>query len=196
MKNEKNIIGIYPNAFPSDLCDTMIEYFDANPKKYDSTVVDFKDGKPTSRPDEHRVSEELTIPDIHWLSKKAHKIINPLVIKFCKKYAAVLRTFNTSYYENLHILKYEPNKGHYDYHSDADGPLIYNRMISIIVYFNDVKEGGETEFEYIDVPPVKPKKGTIVIFPSGWTHQHRGNIPISNEKYIGVWWLRAKLNGK
>ena len=65
MKNEKNIIGIYPNAFPSDLCDTMIEYFDANPKKYDSTVVDFKDGKPTSRPDEHRVSEELTIPDIH-----------------------------------------------------------------------------------------------------------------------------------
>ena len=34
------------------------------------------------------------------------------------------------------------------------------------------------------------------MFPSGWTHKNRGNIPISNEKYIGVLWLRAVLNGE
>jgi len=202
MKKEKNAVGVYPKSVPSDLCDLYIEYFNSIKNPTDSGVVapatiDSEGNiKEVSKQWDHRISKEVCVPNNHHLSYKLHEVLNPLVLEYCKKHYAIQRTFNQSFYEDLHILKYEPNIGKYDFHSDADGPFIYNRMVSIIIYFNDVKEGGETEFEYIDVPPVKPKKGTVLMFPSGWTHQHRGNIPISNEKYIGVWWLRAVLNGE
>jgi hypothetical protein len=58
-----------------------------------------------------------------------------------------------------------------------------------MVYLNDVDEGGETEFLYQQVK-IKPKRGTVVIWPGGFTHLHRGNPPLKN-KYIATGWLSA-----
>ena len=55
-------------------------------------------------------------------------------------------------------------------------------------YLNDVSEGGETEFYHQKVK-IKPEKGTLVIFPAYFTHLHKGNVPISNDKYILNFWL-------
>ena len=51
-----------------------------------------------------------------------------------------------------------------------------------------MKEGGETEFLYqgIRVPPVQ---GTVLLFPAGWTHPHRGNPPLKENKYFMTTWL-------
>ena len=57
-----------------------------------------------------------------------------------------------------------------------------------MLYLNDVKEGGETEFLY-QHKRYQPKEGTLLIFPAGFTHTHRGNPPISNDKYIVTGWL-------
>jgi len=35
---------------------------------------------------------------------------------------------------------------------------------------------------------VKPEQGTICIFPAGFTHVHRGNPPLSGDKYIATGW--------
>ena len=35
---------------------------------------------------------------------------------------------------------------------------------------------------------VKPKQGTLVIWPAAFTHTHRGNPPLSNDKYIVTGW--------
>jgi hypothetical protein len=59
------------------------------------------------------------------------------------------------------------------------------------VYLNDVKEGGETEFLHFS-KRVKPKKGRIVIWPAGFPYLHRGNPPISNEKYLLTSWMTLK----
>jgi hypothetical protein len=58
----------------------------------------------------------------------------------------------------------------------------------MIVYLNDVEVGGETEFLYPKIK-VKPKKGSLVIFPSAYPFVHRGNKPISSDKYIIATWL-------
>jgi hypothetical protein len=50
-----------------------------------------------------------------------------------------------------------------------------------------VQEGGETEFLYQHMR-VKPEQGTLVIWPAAFTHTHRGNPPLSNEKYIVTGW--------
>ena len=63
-----------------------------------------------------------------------------------------------------------------------------HRVVLYMFYLNDVEEGGETEFFY-QKRKISPKKGTMVIAPAGFTHSHRGNVPVSNDKYIATSWV-------
>lgn len=89
--------------------------------------------------------------------------------------------------------KYEKGKGNYGYwHSEIypqPGPNdALHRMLLFIFYLNDVEEGGETDFYYQN-KSIKPKAGTMIIAPCGFTHTHRGNIPISSSKYVLTSWV-------
>ena len=81
----------------------------------------------------------------------------------------------------FHVWHYE--NGHID---------SVHRMLAWTIYLNDVPEGGETEFLY-QSERVKPVKGRTVIFPAGFMHTHRGNPPISNEKYILTGWFSIRM---
>ena len=124
------------------------------------------------------------------LIQQIKDVIDPLIIEYLDHYPAMYKTFQKSYYEGGHVLRYEPNEGFYKFHYDNDGKTIKNRLLSVIIYLNDVEVGGETEFQYFNTPPVKARKGNVLIFPSGWMHTHKGNTPVSNSKYICVLWLR------
>ena len=63
-----------------------------------------------------------------------------------------------------------------------------HRTLLWMVYLNDVEQGGETEFYFQNIKS-KPKQGTLVIAPAGFTHTHRGNMPLSNDKYIFTSWI-------
>ena len=57
-----------------------------------------------------------------------------------------------------------------------------------MIYLNDVPDGeGETEFLY-QRRRIKPTKGTVVIFPAGYTHVHKGNTMFTTDKYILTGW--------
>ena len=58
-----------------------------------------------------------------------------------------------------------------------------------MTYLNDITgEGGETQF-YFQKIDVKPQKGLTLIWPSDWTHTHRGNPAIDEEKMIITGWI-------
>ena len=183
-----NLVSHYREAIPLDLCDSIISYYKNN--GHDVYSSDVADKENTSL----RVSNELILYHnknaTKGLYNKLIDLVMPITNKWISDHSASNNKIKTAYYEDVHILRYEPNKGHYGYHSDDDGPTVDNRLLSIIIYLNDVSTGGETEFAYIDVPPIKPSKGDIIVFPSGWTHLHKGNMPISNSKYICVTWLK------
>ncbi len=63
-----------------------------------------------------------------------------------------------------------------------------HRVLAFQFYLNDVSEGGETEFFY-QQKQVASKTGRMLIFPSGFTHTHRGNVPRSGDKYIITSWV-------
>jgi len=106
------------------------------------------------------------------------------------------------YYHNvifpgsIHVKKYFPNDGFYNWHCDQGRSswLTYSRSLVAMFYLNDVEEGGQTEFESQEVS-IKPSQGDLIIWPAGWTHKHRGKSPISNAKYICNFWLLSRNPG-
>jgi hypothetical protein len=73
------------------------------------------------------------------------------------------------------------------WHYESDNRETCHRLLAWMVYLNDVEEGGETEFLY-QHKRIKPKQGTLVIWPASFTHTHRGNSPLSNVKYVVTGW--------
>lgn len=93
----------------------------------------------------------------------------------------------------INAQRYTAGNGGYPYwHSEVFPQAPYNdplhRILLFMFYLNDVEEGGETDFYYQN-KSVKPKAGRMVIAPAYFTHTHRGQIPVSNDKYILTSWL-------
>lgn len=106
------------------------------------------------------------------------------VYEYLDDYAARYNiTFN--YLEPVNINRYLPEQ-QYHLHAD-DGPGLH-RIISALLYLNDVDEGGETVFPIFDVS-VKPRAGRLVIFPSNYAYAHIALPPVSDWKYSVAFWV-------
>lgn len=79
---------------------------------------------------------------------------------------------------------YRKGEGFYKPHVDnANKPITYSRMLTIIFYLNDIFEGGELHFEYQNVT-VEARAGRAVCFPSYWMYRHGANPSLDNDRYI------------
>jgi predicted 2-oxoglutarate/Fe(II)-dependent dioxygenase YbiX len=87
--------------------------------------------------------------------------------------------------EGYTLLKYSVG-GKYGLHVDDTGQG--NRKISILLYLNDDYEGGETAFPRQGVTH-KGKTGSLIFFPSGWTHPHESKPLLAGTKYATITWL-------
>lgn len=57
------------------------------------------------------------------------------------------------------------------------------RYLVFLWYLNDVREGGETEFNDLGIK-IQARTGRLLMFPPYWMFQHSGLTPHSNDKYI------------
>jgi hypothetical protein len=92
-------------------------------------------------------------------------------------------------YEGIKIQKTLPGGGYHVWHIEHGGSYP-NRVLTYIIYLNDIEEGGETELLHKRVR-IKPKTGRIVIFPAGFPYVHRGNPPLTGVKYILTSWINT-----
>lgn len=91
------------------------------------------------------------------------------------------------YQEPFSLLKYKgETNDHYDAH--YDGSPSSRRWISGILYLNDDYQGGELEFVHCNLK-IKPKAGSLYLFPSGYTHAHIAHEVIKGTKYAIVTWV-------
>ena len=93
----------------------------------------------------------------------------------------------------INIQKYLANEGGYPhwhseiYPRDPSADTLH-RALLFTIYLNFVPEAGETEFYYQE-RKIRPEVGSLLIAPAGFTHTHRGNMPLGGDKYIATSWI-------
>jgi hypothetical protein len=187
----ENFVGIFEDAFTKEYCDSVIEHFN-NAEKAGLTL---------NRQQQQQNVSKLTKDDSQLYAHSEFSLIGTLelITKFNSvlwgsvypEYAntfAVLKDYDPHASYSYKVQKTEVGQGYHVWHAETGSRSMCHRILAWTLYLNDVEEGGETEFLYYP-KRVKPKAGTLVLWPAGFTHTHRGNPPISNTKYIVTGWV-------
>lgn len=186
----EDFIMVYDDILSLEECHKIIEYFEYQQKN--NRTHGRSPGESLRREDnsyclgsyECTYSEETIDPVI----SSFHKNFWEIAYKdYSQKYAA-LDDIQRHKIFSFKLQKTVPGSGYHIWHSECCNRESSVRVGVYVLYLNDVHEGGETEFLY-QKTRVSAKAGRLVIFPSAWTHLHRGNPPISNTKYIMTGWL-------
>tara|TARA_B100000287_G_scaffold429364_1_gene482524 strand:+ start:866 stop:1558 length:693 start_codon:yes stop_codon:yes gene_type:complete len=203
----ENFIEVYKNILPSKTCDYIVETINKNMDLSYSgrTARGVSKVKKSTDIDLLRIMERT--PEFSKIIPDLQTSLNSSLINYTDKYdwygskrnssdkekLAHIYKYNLIHCHSLHAKMYEPGKDFFEWHIDSSPTnwLTYSRELVAMFYLNDVTEGGETEF-LPHMVSIKPTKGSLVIFPAGWTHKHRGKMPISNKKYILNFWVYSK----
>lgn len=188
----ENGIAVYDDVLDENTCKSIIDYFESMRNMnlvFDQTSY-AKGPAHVNRKDE---SVFLTVPDVITLDKTQH-IIRRFVDSFWKCYEdytseySVLQTAGQHGFYMVRIQRTNPGGGFHNWHFENYDSITCTRVVTWMFYLNDVEEGGETEFLYLN-KRIHSKTGRLVIWPASYTHAHRGNPPLSQSKYIITSWL-------
>jgi hypothetical protein len=83
-----------------------------------------------------------------------------------------------------YVYRYYDKNDHYNWHVDKSGDHVHF-VVSFLLYLNDDFEGGNTLFLH-DRLKVKPKKGSVLMFPCGPYFLHKGTKVTSGQKHV-IW---------
>ena len=175
----KDFIGIYPDIIESNLCNELIKIIDQSSVSYGRVDA------------VHRQDYQLSLESTHpGIARDFMERVNNCLSEYIRVECPFLQQ-NTFVSSVTLIQKTEPTQGYHSFHTENTTYDLYCRSMAWMTYLNDVKEGGETEFLYQKMK-VKPKKGTTLIWPGGYTHMHRGNPPME-DKYIATGWYQLDM---
>jgi len=186
-------IGLFKNFMPDQLIDNYVNYFNkceeqgaVYPRKENETLasdsaIDTIKGSQGEFEASTNVAMTYTNkPFIDLFFKEVYPL-------YTQKYS-YLKTLATHNILEVKIQKTKIGGGYHTWHCENAEMKARNRILAFMVYLNDVDEGGETEFLYQKCR-FKPEKNTLMVWPSQFTHIHRGNPPLSNDKYIITGWI-------
>ena len=171
--------------FPAESCDMIIDFYE-HTMKTNPTWVYFGDNNT------NRTDSTLNFDELHRFSDVVNKYLTNALYEYLDYYPVLKSPLTGLYSVRQKLQKTPVSGGFHQWHYEDGRPSQSSRMLAWTIYLNDVKEGGETEFLY-QSERVKPVKGRTVIFPAGFMHTHRGNPPISNDKYILTGWFNLRM---
>jgi hypothetical protein len=191
---EDEYIYIKYNSLSSEICDDLIRLFETDLSYMvvpgvtaNNSVSDIKQTLDLKIQREHNPYDDDIFKE---LNLNINYYFNSIITRYRMNIIG-LSNLNDSGFQ---IQKYIRETGQYKYHNDFTHSKINNqmRMITFLWYLNTVDEGGETEF-FNGRIKIKPEKGKLILFPSTWTYIHRGNMPISSDKYILTGWIYCDM---
>ena len=206
--NALDLVIEYPNAFPDDLCDEIIERFDK-----DENVSKGYNGLYGPDTTTTKVSKDLMLsgrPEWSDMDSRLFDILSPYIQNYTEMLRVQFHFEQTAHIRDLgyQIQKTEPG-GYFSWHTDDNTEIITdqtyttgvnrkahcarNRMFTYILYLNDryEYEDGQTEFKFGDgnTKLIRPEQGKLILFPANPFFPHRG-VPLKNGvKYLMTGWV-------
>ena len=179
-----DFIGCFETNHPSLPCEEIFSYLETN-----GLIVVRNQG-------EHEVQDAQAL-----LNRVAPRYFNDhLIAPMYRTYSRLCEMALEMYFERYAILKRgrythlnckfqrtRPGEGYHTWHYENSNRYAFRKLVTML-YLNTVDEGGETEFLY-QRRRIQAHQGRLLIFPAGFTHTHRGNPPLSGNKYIITSWL-------
>lgn len=169
-----NLIRTYPGVLPAGRCQELIDGFEDRVSQHvinTGPVLSFA---------------ELNVTQA-W--QEAHEMAFAAVLPWFEQYTRDLNISGLQWpaelaFEELRIKRYRPGgEDQFAPHVDVQDHASARRFLAALLYLNDVKAGGVTEFLPCGLH-IRPTAGTLVLFPPLWPWLHAGRPPISGPKYI------------
>jgi hypothetical protein len=114
----------------------------------------------------------------------------PLIINFAQQYVDKYIgdiTVGKFGIEEFNIQHYNPGGGFKKWHFERTSSYNARRFLTFMTYLTDTPNGG-TEFKYQN-KTFECVKGDTLIWPSDFTHIHRGVISQEHDKMIATGWI-------
>lgn len=197
---EKDFIGVWKNFMPAPLCDQIVEYCDTVINQGVSVGPDdYVTEKDRAYDSAQYYGGTMNRKDFAFLMNYSNYDmvtgINSILKSCVKHYAHLFDTLKRSPLVSIDIKcqKTPPGGGYHLWHYEDTGIAHAQRELVWMIYLNDMPDGeAETEFLY-QKRRIKPTKGTVVIWPAGYTHTHKGNTVLTQDKYILTgWYIKSK----
>jgi hypothetical protein len=190
-----NFIYAKKNAISINTCYNLIKAFEESDLKQAGVLY----GPNGISSDSDKKSTDITF-DPSFLKKEPWAMLLEEVISSVQNGAldylnrhstAMTKMDAIDLYTYFNIQKYEPNEGFFGWHCERAGNKHSDRLLVWMIYLNTVTDRGETEFFY-QQHFEEPERGKLVIWPSDWTHLHRGVPSPTQTKYILTGWFTHK----
>ena len=179
---EEPLIVILGNVLSNEECDELVRLS--------------KDKMKRSKIGTTREENELRTSSSMFLEESENEIIARI-----EKRVSSIMNIPIEHGEGLQILRYTPGqeyKAHHDFFSSTSKVANNNRISTLVMYLNDVEQGGETFFPKLNFS-VTPKKGMAVYFEYFYNDQnlndltlHGGAPVITGEKWVATQWMRKQ----
>lgn len=169
---------------PLDMCDKIIQYYEFNKEFWNEGTI-FSE-TPINK--DIKDSTDLIVGATNYdnIIGQYRKNIQIVLDKYMQKYPFSTHVDSFNIVENFNIQKYKVGGGFKAWHCEQSGFRNQLRHLAFMTYLNDVDDGG-TEFYHQNIK-TKAEKGLTLIWPTAWTHTHKGIISHTKEKYIVTGW--------
>ncbi|WP_432360476.1 2OG-Fe(II) oxygenase [Sporosarcina sp. UB5] len=178
---EEPLIVVLGNVLSSEECDELIRLT--------------KDKMKRSKIGTTREVNDLRTSSSTFIEESENEIVARV-----EKRVSTIMNIPIEHGEGLQILRYTPGqqyKAHHDFFSSTSN-VANNRISTLVMYLNDVEEGGETYFPELNFS-VSPQKGMAVYFEYFYNDQtlndltlHGGAPVIAGEKWVATQWMRRQ----
>lgn len=205
-------IGVWKNFVPESFCNQCITWFDYLVEEGSSSIDEsdleeyFKDNNDSHFEDNLMIGasqygSNMNRKDISLLCNYVNQGMTYHINQFLK---STLMHYVTEFGQlknvpmvssDIKMQKTKPEGGYHTWHYENSAASHAQRELVWMIYLNDVppENGGETEFLY-QRKRLSPTKGTVVFFPAGMTHVHKGNTLLDGDKYILTgWYIKTHL---
>lgn len=175
---------------PLSICDDLVSHFETNKGK--QTKGSTGSGQDLENKDSTDISmmvKEIKLPGNEVFVSYFDELFS-CYADYCAQWPFLEVLANRLQIGTFNLQRYRKGQHFQKVHTERGSLATLHRVFAWMTYLNDVdlEDGGSTHFHHYGLD-IQPRKGLTLIWPSEWTHAHKGNVLRANDKYIITGWM-------